>query len=176
MLYQAQREALRAKFKEKDNFIQRLISEKDAVQVIMRVAPVINLSINIPTTFTCQAQLAEVQSLMMELLVTDRTSEITSTREPSPPPPHSLPPPPPTSLPPSPHSSLPLHLRPLTRDNHNTPSPPPPPPPPPPPHRPTTTDTVDRIFQLLSVMGEGVERGRSEAVPCACCTGDVITL
>lgn len=33
MLYQAQREALRAKFKEKDNFIQRLISEKEAVQV-----------------------------------------------------------------------------------------------------------------------------------------------
>ena len=32
-LYQSQREALRAKFKEKDSFIQRLISEKEAVQV-----------------------------------------------------------------------------------------------------------------------------------------------
>ena len=39
MLYQAQREALRAKFKEKDNFIQQLVSEKEAVQVV-RVAPV----------------------------------------------------------------------------------------------------------------------------------------
>ena len=39
MLYQAQREALRAKFKEKDIFIQQLVSEKEAVQVV-RVAPV----------------------------------------------------------------------------------------------------------------------------------------
>lgn len=34
MLYQNQREALRAKFKEKDNFIQQLIAEKEAVQVM----------------------------------------------------------------------------------------------------------------------------------------------
>ena len=34
MLYQSQREALRAKFKEKDNFIQQLIREKEAIQVM----------------------------------------------------------------------------------------------------------------------------------------------
>lgn len=33
MLYQRQREALREKFKEKDNFIHQLISEKASIQV-----------------------------------------------------------------------------------------------------------------------------------------------
>lgn len=37
MLYQRQREALRAKFKEKDDFIRHLISEKASLQV--RVSP-----------------------------------------------------------------------------------------------------------------------------------------
>ena len=41
-LYQSQREALRAKFKEKDGFIQRLITEKGAVQVSGGYAPLIN--------------------------------------------------------------------------------------------------------------------------------------
>ena len=146
-LYQTQREALRAKFKEKDDFIQQLISEKQALQVLMEGGPCVDWHLCLS-----QVQLGEVQRLMKQL-VNERPHHITPSPSPTPP------------IPSSP-SSLPLHLQQLSSHHHQAlPSPP-----------RTSLNTVDQIFQLLSVMGDTGEGVKSDLVPCACCTGDVITL